>query len=179
MGAGVLSLPFAFRAAGWAGCLIATLVVAAIETFTLYVLARYAEATGSATYSQLVRKMLGRKASLAMSIVLIIYSYGSGARSCRRAGQRWLRGAGRRVPLGGRRTCTLGVPEQARVVLRGHFRTLCPWHPSLPCPSPQPPPTSSSWATASSRWWQRRLGRCGGTLPRGGATRTALLLPCG
>jgi amino acid permease len=57
--------------------LIATLVVAAIETFTLYVLARYAEATGSATYSQLVRKMLGRKASLAMSIVLIIYSYGS------------------------------------------------------------------------------------------------------
>ncbi|KAL4420656.1 hypothetical protein ABPG75_010312 [Micractinium tetrahymenae] len=77
VGAGVLSLPFAFFAAGWAGGLLATIAVASIEAFTLYVLARYAEVTGSATYSDLVRKMLGRKASAAMSIVLIIYSYGS------------------------------------------------------------------------------------------------------
>lgn len=77
VGAGVLSLPFAFREAGWAGCLLMTLAVAIIEAFTLYVLARYAEVTGSGTYSDLVRKMLGRKASLAMSLVLIIYSYGS------------------------------------------------------------------------------------------------------
>ncbi|KAL4855593.1 putative sodium-coupled neutral amino acid transporter 7 [Chlorella vulgaris] len=77
VGAGVLSLPFAFREAGWAGCLLLTLAVAIIEAFTLYVLARYAEVTGSGTYSDLVRKMLGRKASLAMSLVLIIYSYGS------------------------------------------------------------------------------------------------------
>lgn len=86
VGAGVLSLPFAFRAAGWAGCLLATLAVAATEAFTLYVLARYAEVTGSATYSDLVRKMLGRKASAAMSIVLIIYSYGSGGQIKEKAG---------------------------------------------------------------------------------------------
>lgn len=55
VGAGVLSLPFAFYAAGWAGGLLATAAVAAIEAFTLYVLARYAEVTGSATYSGLVR----------------------------------------------------------------------------------------------------------------------------
>jgi hypothetical protein len=146
VGAGILSLPFAFRAAGWAGGLLATFGVAAIESFTLYVLARYAEVTGSATYSDLVsevagscrrlgpplgagaglwachtqvfssagppaaswanhlpaarrvhlalaqhpppccpaplssqvRKMLGKKASLAMSAVLLVYSYGSG-----------------------------------------------------------------------------------------------------
>ncbi|KAL4451420.1 hypothetical protein ABPG77_009492 [Micractinium sp. CCAP 211/92] len=77
VGAGVLSLPFAFYAAGWAGGLLATATVASIEAFTLYVLARYAEVTGSATYSGLVRNMLGRKASAAMSVVLIIYSYGS------------------------------------------------------------------------------------------------------
>lgn len=55
VGAGVLSLPFAFREAGWAGCLLMTLAVAIIEAFTLYVLARYAEVTGSGTYSDLVR----------------------------------------------------------------------------------------------------------------------------
>lgn len=35
VGAGVLSLPFAFRAAGWAGGLLLTLAVAAVEAFTL------------------------------------------------------------------------------------------------------------------------------------------------
>ena len=55
VGAGVLSLPFAFRCAGWAGGILATLLVAATEAFTLYVLARYAEVTGSRTYSDLVR----------------------------------------------------------------------------------------------------------------------------
>ena len=41
-------------------------------------IARYAEWTGSRTYSDLVRKMLGRKAALAMSLCLIFYTYGSG-----------------------------------------------------------------------------------------------------
>lgn len=66
MGAGVLSLPFAFYAAGWAGGLLATATVASIEAFTLYVLARYAEVTGSATYSGLVSALLpGDAGSLA------------------------------------------------------------------------------------------------------------------
>ena len=35
IGAGVLSLPYAYSAAGWAGGLISTLVIASIEAFTL------------------------------------------------------------------------------------------------------------------------------------------------
>lgn len=77
IGAGVLSLPFAFRAAGWAGGLLLTAAVAAVEGFTMYVLARYAEWTGSKTYSDLVRKMLGRKAALSMSLGLLFYTYGA------------------------------------------------------------------------------------------------------
>ncbi|KAI7840595.1 hypothetical protein COHA_005745 [Chlorella ohadii] len=77
IGAGVLSLPFAFRAAGWAGGLLLTAAVAAVEGFTMYVIARYAEWTGSKTYSDLVRKMLGRKAALSMSLGLLFYTYGA------------------------------------------------------------------------------------------------------
>ena len=55
VGAGVLSLPFAFRCAGWAGGLVLTFSMAAAEAFTLYVLARYAESTNSNSYSSLVR----------------------------------------------------------------------------------------------------------------------------
>jgi hypothetical protein len=78
IGAGVLSLPFAFRAAGWAGGLLLTAAVAAVEGFTMYVIARYAEWTGSKTYSDLVRKLLGRKAALSMSLGLLFYTYGAG-----------------------------------------------------------------------------------------------------
>eukprot|EP00887_Chlorella_sp_A99_P007320 scaffold2.g7320.t1 len=77
IGAGVLSLPFAFQCAGWAGGLLSTVFIAAVEAFTLYVLSRYAEFTGTSSYSQLVRRMLGKKASMAMSIILLLYSFGS------------------------------------------------------------------------------------------------------
>eukprot|EP00884_Botryococcus_braunii_P010873 jgi/Botrbrau1/19788/Bobra.0124s0036.1 len=43
IGAGVLSLPFAFRRAGWAGCLLMCLTLGSMEAFTLYVLSKFAE----------------------------------------------------------------------------------------------------------------------------------------
>jgi sodium-coupled neutral amino acid transporter 7/8 len=55
VGAGVLSFGFAFRCTGWAAGLLLTLFVAAVEASTLYVLSRYAERSGTKTYSALVR----------------------------------------------------------------------------------------------------------------------------
>jgi hypothetical protein len=55
VGAGVLAFPFAFRQTGWAAGLACTFLVAVVEAFSMYVLARFAEATGSQTYSVLVR----------------------------------------------------------------------------------------------------------------------------
>lgn len=59
VGVGVLSLPYAFRAAGWAGGLALLAFVAFTEAFTLYVLSRYAEHTDATTYSTVVRDCLG------------------------------------------------------------------------------------------------------------------------
>jgi hypothetical protein len=55
VGAGVLSFGFAFRCTGWAVGLLLTFFIAAVEAFTLYVLSRYAERSGTKTYSALVR----------------------------------------------------------------------------------------------------------------------------
>lgn len=77
VGAGVLSLPFAFRSAGWAGALIVLLVVASLQSFTLYVLSRWAEQTGSSSYGTLVYKALGPKVSVIVNIVVFVYLYGS------------------------------------------------------------------------------------------------------
>lgn len=77
VGVGVLSLPYAFRSAGWAGGLALLAFVAVTEAFTLYVLSRYAEHTDSATYSSVVRSMLGKRASFFLAFVLLIYLFGS------------------------------------------------------------------------------------------------------
>jgi hypothetical protein len=54
VGAGVLSFPLAFSCTGWLAGLVTTVLVAATEAFTLYVLSRYAEHTRSSNYSELV-----------------------------------------------------------------------------------------------------------------------------
>ena len=54
VGAGVLSLPYAYSCTGWAAGLLLTAGVAAAEAFTLYTLTRLAAATRSTTYSELV-----------------------------------------------------------------------------------------------------------------------------
>ncbi|BDA50337.1 Putative sodium-coupled neutral amino acid transporter 7 [Coccomyxa sp. Obi] len=77
IGAGVLSLPYAFRKSGCVGCLILCLVLGACEAFTLYVLSKFAERYQAHTYSGLVRKALGRKLSASLSAILILYLWGS------------------------------------------------------------------------------------------------------
>jgi sodium-coupled neutral amino acid transporter 7/8 len=77
VGAGILSLPYAFRSAGWAGGLFVIILIATIESFTLYVLSRYAETSGSKTYTQLCTKYLGKGAGAFMSLLLFAYLFGS------------------------------------------------------------------------------------------------------
>ncbi|KAK9804447.1 hypothetical protein WJX73_002133 [Symbiochloris irregularis] len=77
IGAGVLSLPFAFGCAGIAGCISLCVVLGAFEGFTLYVLAKFAERYSAHTYSKLVRKALGRKLSATLSGVMLLYLWGS------------------------------------------------------------------------------------------------------
>lgn len=93
IGAGVLSLPYAFRysggrqltsarehvirytqgkigreqlllaCAGAIGCFLLCIVLGACEAFTLYVLSKFSERYRARTYSGLVRRALGRKLS--------------------------------------------------------------------------------------------------------------------
>jgi len=55
VGAGVLSFPYALRCTGWAAGLACIFCIASLEAFTLYVLSKLSEFTGSKSYSALVR----------------------------------------------------------------------------------------------------------------------------
>lgn len=77
IGAGVLSLPYAFRCAGIAGCVIMCFVLAGAQAVTLYTLSKFAERYDADTYSVLTRKTVGRKLSAALSASLVIYQLGS------------------------------------------------------------------------------------------------------
>jgi hypothetical protein len=56
IGAGILSLPYAFRCTGWAAGIAAIVLLGAAEAYTAYVLCRFAEHTGSKTYGVLVSR---------------------------------------------------------------------------------------------------------------------------
>lgn len=75
--AGVLSLPFAFRCAGLLGGLVLCLVVGAAESFSLYVLSKFAERYDAHSYGSLIRRALGRKLASALSAILLLYCMGS------------------------------------------------------------------------------------------------------
>lgn len=77
IGAGVLSLPFAFRCAGLLGGLALCLGVGAAESFSLYVLSKFAERYGAHSYGSLVRRALGRKLSSTLSAIMLLYLFGS------------------------------------------------------------------------------------------------------
>lgn len=77
VGVGVLSFPFAFRCAGYVGGLLALAAIASAEAFTLYVLSRYAEATGADSYAAVARGTLGPGAGVALAVVLLTYLFGS------------------------------------------------------------------------------------------------------
>ncbi|KAG2435521.1 hypothetical protein HYH02_011815 [Chlamydomonas schloesseri] len=77
VGAGVLSLPFAFQATGLIGGLLLCSVVAVIEGLTMYVLSKFAERYRAHSYVELVRRALGRKLSLLLSGVLVVAMFGA------------------------------------------------------------------------------------------------------
>uniref|UniRef100_A0A383V4T9 Amino acid transporter transmembrane domain-containing protein n=1 Tax=Tetradesmus obliquus TaxID=3088 RepID=A0A383V4T9_TETOB len=77
IGAGVLSLPYAFQCAGLVGCLVLSLCVAGLEAFTMYVLAKFAERYDANSYGSLIRRALGRKTAACLSGVLLVYLWGS------------------------------------------------------------------------------------------------------
>ncbi|CAK0787069.1 hypothetical protein CVIRNUC_010285 [Coccomyxa viridis] len=77
IGAGVLSLPYAFRKSGLVGCFLLCIILGACEAFTMYVLSKFAERYQAPTYSGLIRKALGRKLSASLSVILILYLWGS------------------------------------------------------------------------------------------------------
>mmetsp|Transcript_11114 Transcript_11114/g.19381 ORF Transcript_11114/g.19381 Transcript_11114/m.19381 type:complete len:510 (-) Transcript_11114:222-1751(-) len=73
IGAGVLSLPFAFQHAGLIGGALMVLIIGMAEGWTLYVLAKFAEAYNIGSFGMLVRRMLGRRLALSVAIIMVLY----------------------------------------------------------------------------------------------------------
>eukprot|EP00798_Chlamydomonas_sp_ICE-L_P023913 gene23913-9484_t len=76
VGAGVLSLPYAFQKSGAIGGLLICLFVALCEGFTVYVLARFAELYRCDSYTQLVKATLGSTVSASLPVLLVLFSVG-------------------------------------------------------------------------------------------------------
>eukprot|EP00798_Chlamydomonas_sp_ICE-L_P026862 gene26862-4468_t len=76
VGAGVLSLPYAFSHAGLIGGFVLCLAIGLVEGFTLWVLAKFSEHTGQATYSTLVKSTLGGGLSAILAVVLVVQTFG-------------------------------------------------------------------------------------------------------
>lgn len=77
IGAGVLSLPFAFKHSGLVGGVVLCVLVGAAEAFTLYVLSKFAERYQADSYGSLVRKTLGRKLMALLATIMVVYLLGS------------------------------------------------------------------------------------------------------
>uniref|UniRef100_A0A7S3VGS3 Amino acid transporter transmembrane domain-containing protein n=1 Tax=Dunaliella tertiolecta TaxID=3047 RepID=A0A7S3VGS3_DUNTE len=77
IGAGVLSLPFAFQHAGLLGGILLCVVMAGAESFTMYVLSKFAQRHNAETYGSLVRATLGRKLTALLVVVMILHLFGS------------------------------------------------------------------------------------------------------
>lgn len=77
IGAGVLAIPFAIRELGYALGGIVVLVAAMLVAYTLLVLVRAGSAFGSTSYQGLVKDAFGLNVSRAVSVVLIVYLFGS------------------------------------------------------------------------------------------------------
>jgi sodium-coupled neutral amino acid transporter 7/8 len=63
--------------AGLVGALLLFAAVATLESFTMYVLAKYAERYDAASYGSLIRRALGRKTGAGLSAVTVLYLWGS------------------------------------------------------------------------------------------------------
>jgi amino acid permease len=63
--------------AGLVGALLLFAAVASLESFTMYVLAKYAERYDASSYGSLIRRALGRKSGAGLSAVTVLYLWGS------------------------------------------------------------------------------------------------------
>eukprot|EP00850_Spirogloea_muscicola_P003388 SM000013S26557 [mRNA] locus=s13:1027816:1030640:- [translate_table: standard] len=77
VGAGVLAFPFAFRQSGLLGGLLVAATIWLVEVAALAVLVRAAERTRCQSYQDLVNAELGRSASVATSLMMLVYLVGS------------------------------------------------------------------------------------------------------
>jgi amino acid permease len=77
VGAGILSLPYAFSQTGAILGVFVACAVVGLVVFTLNVLLRFGDAHDAWSYQALVQKALGRRFSLLVSLTLILYIFGS------------------------------------------------------------------------------------------------------
>ena len=77
IGTGVLGVPFAIRQTGAVLGAATLCVVASITLFTLNVLCRGARVYRASSYQELVRKSIGRVASHAVSLILVVCIFGT------------------------------------------------------------------------------------------------------
>ena len=77
IGTGVLGVPFAIRQTGAVLGAVTLCVVASISLFTLNVLCRGARVYRASSYQELVRKSIGRVASHAVSLILVVCIFGT------------------------------------------------------------------------------------------------------
>ena len=77
IGTGVLRVPFAIRQTGAVLGAATLCVVASISLFTLNVLCRGARVYRASSYQELVRKSIGRVASHVVSLILVVYIFGT------------------------------------------------------------------------------------------------------
>lgn len=78
VGAGILSFPYAWKAAGAVGGAIVLVVIGCMQCFTLTVLSSWAESTNAKSYGELVRLCIGTKASIGLNVSMFLYLFGSG-----------------------------------------------------------------------------------------------------
>lgn len=77
VGAGVLSMPMIFYRNGLLNGFLIIVCIASIQAYTLGVLSRAASVTNSHSYGGLVMAKLGRHASIALNVSMLLYLFGS------------------------------------------------------------------------------------------------------
>jgi len=73
IGGGVLSLPFAYAASGLFLTTFFVFLAAGMGAFSLYILCSCARRTGAVTYGDVLRQAFGKKAELALQVILAVF----------------------------------------------------------------------------------------------------------
>ena len=75
VGTGILTLPYSFRMAGAALGLSLLVLYAFVMSCSAYAVVRVADKTNCRSFQQIVRKLLGPRAGVAMSVTIAFYCY--------------------------------------------------------------------------------------------------------